>query len=110
MLLLFCLTDLILYAKQKSSQWSNYQGFMNWYNAKKKCVSIEMRLPSRSEIKIAYKSTLTGSWQKDWEESEISGYWILEESSKGYAYNFFVDNGVVFDVDKGESAHVRCIR
>ncbi len=32
-----------------SENWSEHQGYMNWRNAKTKCESIGMRLPTRKE-------------------------------------------------------------
>lgn len=41
-----------------SGKWSAYQGLMYWNDAKKKCASIGMRLPTRGELVAAHKAGL----------------------------------------------------
>jgi len=45
--------------------FSEYQGNMNWDSANAKCGSIGMHLPTIDELKKAYESGITKSWQKD---------------------------------------------
>lgn len=111
-LIMFCLIN--LYAQEKSEtlqEWSNYQGHMNWKNAKAKCASIGMRLPSIAELKAAFKAKVTESWKAEWDKSAyFSIYWTSEEYSERGAYNFYADGGFVDYFDKGYGYHVRCIR
>lgn len=51
-------------------KWSAYQGFFGFIDAKKKCKSIGMRLPTIEELKSANRSKITKSWDKD-----SSYYW-----------------------------------
>jgi len=44
-----------------SSGWSPYQGYMNWDEAKEKCVSNGDRLPSIGELKSAFKDGITNN-------------------------------------------------
>jgi hypothetical protein len=90
--------------KKKSAKWSDYQGEMNWADAKKKCISIGMRLPTRAEVEKAFKLKETNSWKKD-------GYWFWtsEEYSVSDVYYFDVGLGLVVDHLKEDVNHVRCI-
>jgi hypothetical protein len=64
-----------LYSDDKindSVKWSSYQGKKTWNEAKERCESINMRLPTISEIDIARHSGTTKMWEK------YSGnYWTI---------------------------------
>ncbi|MBK8396274.1 MAG: hypothetical protein IPL26_13695 [Leptospiraceae bacterium] len=49
---------------QSSNNFSESQGAMNWNDAKAKCASLGMRLPTRSELTLAYIAKETESWGK----------------------------------------------
>jgi hypothetical protein len=53
-----------------AKKFSEYQGQLTWNDANKKCKSLKMRLPTITELKEAYESGITKSWQKDG-----SNYW-----------------------------------
>lgn len=88
-----------------SGKWSAYMGNMNWEDAKAKCKSIGMRLPTRTELKAAYEAKLTEPWT-----ANGSYYWTSEECSEASAYNFTVADGIVFNISKTNVSRVRCIR
>ena len=97
------LTNIPNQAQSDLKKWSEPQGEHNWMNAKAKCSTIKMRLPTRLEIEDAYNTKLAESWRKDW-------YWTSEESNTGYAYIFSRNLGLIFDSFKENSFPVRCIR
>ena len=94
-----------------SGKWSADQGDMNWEDAKKKCVSIGMRLPTRDELVAAHKAGLREKW-----DAEASDYglpfWTSEESSIENAYVVSMFNGGdVYGSGKGNGyINVRCVR
>lgn len=93
---------------QSSNNFSESQGAMNWNDAKAKCASLGMRLPTRSELTLAYIAKETESWGKDGYT-----YWTSEEYSYSEDSAFFssVDFGnVSFPHSKSNDNHVRCIR
>jgi hypothetical protein len=89
----------------KTKEWSTYQGYLNWNEAKAKCASIQMRLPKRRELKKAFKVKLLEPWK-----TEGTYYWTSDEYSSDSAYYFFVDNGKIESFTKDVARHVRCIR
>ncbi len=96
-----------------SSSWSDYQGGMNWYDAKNKCASLGMRLPSRAELITAYETKVTESWKKDGLDYWTSDYYFEEEEEyviRRSAYSFLVDAGFVISYFRYYIANVRCIR
>lgn len=53
---------------QSKKKWSANFGVMNWHEAKKKCESVKMRLPTISELKDAFLDKEMANWNKDQEE------------------------------------------
>jgi hypothetical protein len=92
-------------AKIGSRNFSAYHGKNTWEDAKAKCDSIGMRLPTRAELDAAYKAKEIESWEADgiW-------YWTSEEVSENFAYSFTVGYGDVGYDSKGSARRVRCIR
>lgn len=106
LLFLFLLTTtIILPSKDHMGKWSQYQGWMNWNDAKAKCKSINMRLPTRKEFQMARKVGITESWKKDG-----AYYWTKEElpESNIYVFGIFTGRAIPGRADKGK--HTRCIR
>jgi len=66
------------------------QGEMNWYEGKKKCESIGMRLPTISEVEKAYESGLTKRW-----EQQTGSIWS-DEMIDEYAFIVYVHTQNVF--------------
>ncbi|HMV42920.1 MAG TPA: hypothetical protein PK079_24180 [Leptospiraceae bacterium] len=52
-------------SKTSSGVWTEYSGRRPWVNAVEYCESIGARLPTGEELKTAYESGLTKSWEKD---------------------------------------------
>ncbi|MEM7180512.1 MAG: hypothetical protein AAF518_06345 [Spirochaetota bacterium] len=73
----------------KRSSWSSYQGEMNWYDAKEKCTSIGMRLPSSKELVAAYTSGVN----KKWDTKQTNWYWASDSQSAENAYYVSMHNG-----------------
>ncbi len=88
-----------------SGKWSPHQGSMNWYDARAKCASIGIRLPTIEELKKAYSSKLTESWKKDG-----IYYWSSVPNGADYAYGLVVANGHSDSYTRNNTFHVRCIR
>jgi hypothetical protein len=84
--------------------WSKYMGYMTWSSADNKCKEIGMRLPTIDELKMAYMSGNTKSWQND-------GY--LYWSSTPYdaeSYYVFRVHGGAYDRNRNGDGNVRCRR
>lgn len=96
--------------KQKSSEWSDYQGIMTWDNAKAKCSSLAMRLPTKAELETAYNEKETEGWNADIEKDNPKTYWTSEESSDNSATTFSLGYGYALTPAKYHDNHVRCIR
>jgi hypothetical protein len=101
---LFAIT-VIFASKDQMGKWSAYQGWMNWEEAKEKCKSINMRLPTRKEFQLVRKTGITESWKKDG-----AYYWTSEEASNSNIYTFgiVIGRSILAKSDKGK--HTRCIR
>ncbi len=93
-----------------SATWSDYQGAMNWEDAKKRCASLRMRLPKSNELVVAHNVGLGEKWQKE-KNLFSSWHWTSEESSAKIAYYVYMSDGNVGSYVKGnDSVNVRCIR
>lgn len=93
-----------------SSNWSEYQGKMNWYEANAKAKELGMRLPKLGELEKAYDHEVTESWKVDGIE-----YWTSKEIPIDRAYYFNIETGnkdtnESYHYLKLEKYHVRCIR
>lgn len=88
-----------------TGNWSASQGVMNWNDAKARCASLGMRLPTLAEFNAAYDSGVTKSW------NDLSAYWTSDAFSDFRAYFFNIDGGYSnhYRKDVG-SFYVRCIR
>ena len=88
-----------------SGNFSAYQGYMNWEDAKKKCASIGMRLPTIEELESAYKSGVTETWKTD-------GYYYWSSTPVGddRAYVLTIVNGSRYDYYRNSDNIVRCLR
>lgn len=69
-------------------KWSAYQGFFGFTDAKKKCKSIGMRLPTIEELKSANRSKITKSWDKD-----SSYYWSSTPAGQDKYYYLYTYTG-----------------
>jgi len=88
---------------------------MNCDEAKVKCESLGMRLPTREEGLSAYNMKLAGSWKKEHSWWTLEDYWSSTlgdegNSVKGEAFTFSSDRGRSTSVSKWYGNHVRCIR
>lgn len=121
------ITNLSLNSKEiQTPKWSIFQGRMSWENAKTRCDSMGMKLPSKLELKNAFKKNLTKSWNQDsavfWAEEEFSIneafdhfvsynpiYWTSDENTIYEAYGFHTISGNYYKNSKLYLASVRCI-
>ena len=90
-----------------SDKWSAHQGKMNWGEAKKKCASIGMRLPTIKELKTAYEDKIIEPWDKD---VPLHIYW----SATPYGHNgdawLIISTGNMIHSFDASNFYVRCIR
>lgn len=63
------LSQSIFSQSSKQNKWSPNFGIMNWHEAKKKCESINMRLPTFDELKDAFLENEMKTWTKAKEEA-----------------------------------------
>jgi len=92
-------------APKGSYLFSTYQGSMIWDKADKKCKSIGMRLPTIDELKEAYKSEITKSWQKNGYD-----YWSSTPYDAERYYKLSVYNGTTYNYHRNVNDNVRCRR
>lgn len=106
-LILPCISNLFPKAKtkEKTIKWSDYQGKMNWNDAKTKCLEIGMRLPSLEELKTAYTAKVTEDWKTDGKH-----YWSSKTYGDENANIFLINEGVSLLFSRNFTYHVRCIR
>ncbi len=88
-----------------SGKWSEYQGYLNWEDAKAKCASIKMRLPTIEELRKAYVDKVTESWKKD-----SSVYWSSTPVGDDRAYGLDIFYGDSYDFGRTFVSLVRCLR
>ncbi len=88
-----------------NGKWSAYQGVMNWEDAKKKCASIGMRLPTIEELKAAYAAGITESWKTDG-----NYYWSSTPVGDDRAYLLDIRFGNSYDNFRVSKHTVRCLR
>ncbi|HRG48579.1 MAG TPA: hypothetical protein PLG41_20405 [Leptospiraceae bacterium] len=86
-------------------KWSDYQGKMNWENAKKKCENIGMRLPTIEELKTAFSTKMTESWENDG-----NLYFSSTLDGVAHAYILHVNSGNSYSGFRSSDFYVRCIR
>jgi hypothetical protein len=85
--------------------FSSFQGTMKWKEAKEKCESLSMRLPTRVDFKKAVEDKITESWKSDgW------FYWTSDELDNESAFPFFIGLGIMPPIKKKSTRHIRCIR
>ncbi|MBK6606304.1 MAG: hypothetical protein IPG24_12695 [Leptospiraceae bacterium] len=105
-------------SKTSSGVWIEYSGRRPWYDAVEYCASIGARLPTGEELKAAYESGLTKSWEKDG-----CMYWTVppdyskEKRSRAYTIGGIcsVSKDYYIQSQEGQGylyliADVRCIR
>ncbi len=90
-----------------SENWSANLGYMNWEDAKLKCASKKMRLPTLDELKTAQNNKLTDSWKKEgylyWSTTQTTN--LLKDPYLLYAFN-----GEIYSLSRFSSSYVRCIK
>lgn len=91
------------------SDWSDYLGKMNWVNAKQKCQSKGMHLPSVKEWQKIYNAGKTNGW-KNPNTSNFSVYWTSDEFSGAGALVFSLSDGDTDRYIKELNIHVRCLK
>lgn len=89
------------------ANWSANLGYMNWEDAKAKCSSQKMRLPTLDELKSAQNSKVTDSWKKEgylyWSTTQTEN--LLKDPYLLYAFN-----GEIYSLSRFSSSYVRCIK
>jgi hypothetical protein len=103
--IIFFLFVIVLNTSISAETWSPYMGRMDWDSASAKCKSIGMRLPTIDELKAAYNSGITKSWQKD----GILCWSSTPYGAEGY-YSLDVNVGFTSGYHRNYSYFVRCRR
>lgn len=91
--------------KKVGYRWSEFQGRMNWYGAKGQCETIGMKLPTVEELKSAYTSGITKSW-----ESDGLFYWSSTLVGENSAKILDIYDGQSYDNLRKDVNYVRCVR
>ena len=84
------ISSIILFSFSVSSQsvakgkWSPNFGIMNWHDAKKKCESVKMRLPTLDELRDAFQANEMITWTKDSEGALWSSESLNNDESAKY--------------------------
>lgn len=99
------------------NNWSDDQGRMNWYNAKSKCDSIGMRLPTKNELEAGVKEKIINATFSLGTTYTDHFYWTSEEEYDDSAIPCCLRRSGIghspIDLSphrKGDEFHVRCIR
>lgn len=105
--LFLILFNVVLFAEEKPKEWSEYQGKLSWKGASIKCESLDMRLPTIQELKVAYNTKLPKVW-----EEKGDYYWTYYEHTRGFddAYSVNMISGEHSLSYKYTYKHVRCVR
>ena len=101
-LILFLFT-FILYAEDKPKdpvKWSPFQGKRTWQEAKEQCLSLKMRLPTISELKLADEAGTTKGWRKFG-----TRFWAVNKYLKNDTSTYTVISLLGNDRDKKEENH-----
>jgi len=92
-----------------NKKWSPNFGIMNWNDAKKKCESVKMRLPTILELKDAFRNNEMKTWTNDKESNLWSSDTINEgESAKILTTDEGLESSYMKFADT--SISVRCIQ
>lgn len=102
-ILVFC--TMTVQAEKKSDKFSDYQGVMNWDDAKKKCASLGQRLASIEELQSAYESRLLESWT----EKNQNVYWSSSADGGQNAKFIRADYGNAASDSRNARYNVRCL-
>jgi hypothetical protein len=110
-----------IFSQSSKGKWSPNFGIMNWHEAKKKCDSVKMRLPTIGELKDAFLDNEMKTWTKDneglvWSSDSLNNDESAKSisTSEGYEYtNWKVqpkESGLPNLPPPQEITSVRCIR
>lgn len=89
-----------------SGKWSEFQGQLTWEDAKAKCKSIGMRLPTIVELTGAYNAGIMQSW----DPQGGGGIWSSKLDGVGNAYVISIAYGNFSAHPLDFNYFVRCIR
>lgn len=92
--------------KNSSGAWG-LQGRMTWAEAKSKCTSAGMRLPTSAELSNAYQAGIKEEWIK---EMSHTWYWSSDEISAESAYYMGLGRGSIYKGSKSLKNAVRCTK
>lgn len=103
----FILSELWQKEEKQSSQagWSSNQGPLGWYEAREKCKSLKMKLPTLEELKKAKKEKLTKSWLNFGE-----AYWSSSPFGTNGHYYLNVKTSEEFFGIPSDEFYTRCFR
>jgi DNA repair exonuclease SbcCD ATPase subunit len=83
--------------------FSKDMGFMDWFKANEVCLSNKMRLPSKEELKTAYRNGILETWRH-------GEYWSATESASGSAFVIDTKDGFIHSAFKdGLELKTKCI-
>lgn len=98
-------------SKPTPPNWSEYMGRMGWEEAKNKCASLKMTLPTMNELVDIFNAEVGKSWLKDG-----AFYWSSQEATPegkfARAHDVNMLNGKVgaFSIKSDSINHVRCVK
>ena len=81
-------------------KWSPFQGKKTWQEAKDQCLSLKMRLPTFSELRLAEESGTTKGWRK-----YGTRFWAVNKNLKSETSTYIVISLLGNDRDKKEESH-----
>ncbi|HMZ60723.1 MAG TPA: hypothetical protein PL048_18250 [Leptospiraceae bacterium] len=90
------------------SEWSPFQGTLNWSDASERCQSLGMRLPTVEEAQSGLSSGKLKRW--DWRYDGMYHYWTSSDLGDLHGYIFEVHSGRTEPRFKKQLFGVRCIR
>jgi hypothetical protein len=102
-----CLAIACLELIAQTGTWGRYQGSLKWEDAKARCASNGMRLPSIEELKAAYKAKVTESWRQN---GDGCRFWSSTPDGDKQANYFDVCEGQSSSTYRYHDHNVRCLR
>lgn len=116
---LFFLSYPIFSQSSSKGKWSSNFGIMNWHEAKKKCESVKMQLPTIGELKMklpTIKQFESGLKAREFENQAEGSYWLSEmeklpsEVKQPYAYYIHWTGNHSLSAEPSENYNVRCVK
>jgi len=93
--------------RRPTPAWSEYEGFLNYKDAREKCEAMALRLPTKEELIMTHES---GANLKTWDSPAEGTYWSSTPEGDDSAYIVNMHDGISSVQLRTASQDVRCVR